>query len=70
MQRPLVLKCIFLFSFLHQDIVIQQKSWISLYFAIIPFSKHKRQQEIMEKEMVFGSKPASTPKKRLVLIYS
>ena len=28
------------------------------------FSKHKRQQELMEKEMVYGSKPATTPKKR------
>ena len=28
------------------------------------FPKHKRQQEIMEKEMVYGSKPATTPKKR------
>lgn len=26
--------------------------------------RHKRQQELMEKEMVFGSKPATTPKKR------
>lgn len=47
--------------------IIQQKSWILLHFDI-SFSKHKRQQEIMEKEMVFGSKPASTPKKRLVVI--
>lgn len=26
--------------------------------------RHKRQQELMEKEMVYGSKPATTPKKR------
>jgi len=32
-------------------------------------SQHKRQQEIMEKEMVYGSKPATTPKKRLVMTH-
>ena len=37
------------------------------FFLVNSFNfspKHKRQQEIMEKEMVYGSKPATTPKKR------
>ena len=65
--KDLCLEMHFFFISPPRHSIIQQKSWILLHFAI-SFSKHKRQQEIMEKEMVFGSKPASTPKKRLVVI--
>lgn len=48
----------------YMDIITNQWAAFNAQKEQEKLERHKRQQEIMEKEMVFGSKPASTPKKR------
>ncbi|KAK2572269.1 Protein regulator of cytokinesis 1 [Acropora cervicornis] len=47
----------------YMDIITNQWAAFNAQKEHEKLERHKRQQEIMEKEMVFGSKPASTPKK-------
>ncbi|XP_015758521.1 PREDICTED: protein regulator of cytokinesis 1-like [Acropora digitifera] len=51
----------------YMDIITNQWAAFNAQKEQEKLERHKRQQEIMEKEMVFGSKPASTPKKRCLL---
>lgn len=48
----------------YMDIITNQWAAFNAQKEQEKLERHKRQQEIMEKEMVYGSKPASTPKKR------